>query len=182
MAALEHVEINRFISVLRTSQHFSENALRRDLFCLVMKPRADTSTENWNTVKLRDKSATRGAYLPSLYVWLLSILVSHGDVNSKRTKRDWDSLTRSKSGRNVVVKIFGGITPPPGAWKPSRSEKITKPGRSLLPTNVIIDLRIESCHQVNLPCSRADEQLVRMCGGHKTVIWSAGGLRESWSS
>ena len=103
--ALEHPAINFFTSELDTSHPFIANNFSRALFCLEMKPRADISTENWETLNVRDKSATSGAYFPSLNSWLRSILFSHGHVSSKITTVRLCSLISTKSGRRGVTII-----------------------------------------------------------------------------
>ena len=60
--ALEHPAINFLTSVLEASQPFIVNNFSRALFCFEMKPRAEISTENRETLNERDKSATSGAY------------------------------------------------------------------------------------------------------------------------
>ena len=109
--ALEHPATSFFTSVFETSQHFIANNFNRALFCLVMRPRAEISTENWDTLKARDRSATNGAYFPSLYSWLRSILVSHGQVSSKMTTVRLCSSIKTRSGLSGVTSIWGGITP-----------------------------------------------------------------------
>ena len=58
--ALEQPAINFFTSELDTSHPFIANNFSRALFCFEMKPRADISTENWETLKERDKSDVDG--------------------------------------------------------------------------------------------------------------------------
>ena len=43
--AFEQLPTNFVISAFLTSQHLSAKAFKRDLFCLVMYPRAEISTE-----------------------------------------------------------------------------------------------------------------------------------------
>ena len=49
--ALEQLLIRHFNSAFLTSQLFMANAFNLALFCLVIRPRADTSTEYCKTVK-----------------------------------------------------------------------------------------------------------------------------------
>ena len=103
--ALEQLSINFRISAFLTSQHFKANAFKRERFCLLIKPRADISTEKWNTRKSCSKSETNGAYLSSLYVWLRSIFDSHGQVSSNKTQTRLSSSTKNRSGRSGVTMI-----------------------------------------------------------------------------
>ena len=64
--AFEHAVIKFLVSLLPTSLHLSAKDLSRALFCFETIPRAAISTEKLKTLKLRDRSATNGAYLSSL--------------------------------------------------------------------------------------------------------------------
>ena len=48
--AFEQQAKNFTKSLLPTSLHFKANDFRRALFCLLIKPRAATSTEKWKTL------------------------------------------------------------------------------------------------------------------------------------
>ena len=79
---LEEREIDSFRSEIPTWPHHSEKDLRQALFPFAIKPRAATSTEKRNTLKVHDSSSTSGAHLLSSYSCLLSIFCSQGHVNS----------------------------------------------------------------------------------------------------
>ena len=101
--ALEQQAKNVFNSLLLTLLHRRANDLSRALFCLVIRPRAATSTEKLKTRYSRDISAIIGAYLFSLYSWERSMFRSHGQVSSKRTTSRDCSFTKNISGRGGVT-------------------------------------------------------------------------------
>ena len=86
------------------------NSLIRFRFSFDIWPRTDISTEKWYTVNRWDRSATRGAYLPSLKSWLLLIFESQGQVSSKTMAVAFVSLIINRSGRKLVVRIWGQTT------------------------------------------------------------------------
>ena len=65
-AALEQSLKIAFITSLGSVQTLKTKAFNRFLFSFVSWPRTETSTEKWYVTKPRDKSATNGAYFPSL--------------------------------------------------------------------------------------------------------------------
>ena len=84
-ATLEQIGINSLKTLFGSEQMRYMNAFRRFLFAPVIWPRTETSTEKWKVLYVRERSATRGAYFPSLKSWLRSILPSHGHVSSNNT-------------------------------------------------------------------------------------------------
>ena len=82
-AAFEMFVLRSFVIDLGSAQHLKTNSLIRARFDFVIWPRAETSKEKWNVLYTRDRSAIKGAYFSSLYVWLRSIFESHGHVSSK---------------------------------------------------------------------------------------------------
>ena len=127
-AALEAIRIRDLEVNAVPLQDLKKKHLSRDWFSFVTWPRAETSTEKKWTMKLLARSATRGAYFSDLKLWLRTMLESHGQVSSNRIT-SWDvSLKIKISGLNAVAKIWGGIVPPWGAWKPGTSAYSAKRG------------------------------------------------------
>ena len=82
-AAFDAMRTEGLKSFFGSEQILKRKALRRELFSFVTWPLAETSIEKKWTIWVCDRSAIRGAYFSDLKLWLLTMFVSHGQVNLK---------------------------------------------------------------------------------------------------